>query len=364
MERLAALALAALLAACATFAPERRPEIVAYYAGWKAPIAFEPRRVTVVVYAFLYVAPDGAVAMDDPSRDAANLEHLRAVRERHPHLRLMAAVGGWTRSDGFSDMAASAATRATFIASSIAFLRRHRYDGIDIDWEFPGAIGVPCAAGRTCDRPEDMRNFALLLREMRAAFDSAGAQDKRRYLLTIAADARKATGMAALAPSLDWINLMTYDYHGNWEKAAGLHAALHRDPDDPQDANADASVRMYLAEGIPAGKLTLGIPFYSKGWTGCAPGPRGDGLYQPCREALPEFPATPAGSQHHWNAAASVPYSYDRATGTFITYDDERSVRAKARYAKERRLLGAMFWELSADRDGRLGEALARELGR
>src|SRR5260221_14198849 len=86
-------------------------------------------------------------------------------------------------------MAASTQTRANFIESVVAFVRHHAFDGIDLDWEYPGEIGVPCPAGNTCQRPEDKRNFVSLARELRSALDAAGRADGKRYLATIAAGA-------------------------------------------------------------------------------------------------------------------------------------------------------------------------------
>ncbi len=131
----------------------------------------------------------------------------------------------------------------------------------------------------------------MLARELRAALDAAGAADGKRYLATIAAGAdekflldsgRVSAWLRELAASLDWINLMSYDYHGSWERVAGLNAPLRHDPADPAGANVEASVKRLLENGIPARKITLGIPFYGKGWAGCAPSPAGDGLHQPC----------------------------------------------------------------------------------
>ena len=372
MIRIALLSLAALLAGCAALPHGPRHEIVGYYPGWKGAIEVDARNLTVINYAFLVLAPDGAVALDKPSADLENLARLGALKRRHPHLRLVASVGGWTRSDRFSDMAASPAARATFAASVVAFLRRHEFDGIDIDWEYPGAIGVPCAAGFTCDRPEDKRNFVTLARELRLALDAAGAVDGRRYLSTIAAgadraflfDGASADWMRSLAASLDWINLMTYDYHGTWETAAGLLAPLRRDPADPSATNVEATVEMYLREGIFPRQLTLGLPFYARGWTGCMPGPKGDGLYQMCAAALPDPAVAAPGSTRHWNAPAGVPYLYAPASGVFLTYEDERSIAEKIAYARTQGLLGAMYWEIAADPDGTLARVVARELER
>jgi chitinase len=302
---------------------------------------------------------------------------LAQLKSRHPHLKLMASVGGWTRSYGFSNMAAAPATRATFIESSIAFLRRYGFDGIDLDWEYPTRIGVPCAAGQTCERAEDKRNYLALVRQLRAALDAAGRSDARRYLATIAAgadreflyDGASAGWMVEMAKALDWINLMTYDYHGTWEKRSGLLAGM---------ADVERSISLYLAAGVPAGSLTLGMPFYGKGWVGCSPGPRGDGLEQECSGPAPHPPESTfefwrlrregyldesRGFERHRSGASRAPYLFHASSGTFITYEDADSIRAKVGYLRSRGLRGAMYWELSADHEHELGRAVARELG-
>ena len=388
-RRIAAAAIAGFLAGCA------HDEIVGYYAGWKPETSVAPGDATVIDYAFAFVSGDGALRLEGVPGEEAILARLAALKDRDPGLRVMVSVGGWARSDRFSGMAADAAKRTAFIASSVAFLRRHRFDGIDIDWEYPGDIGDRCPPGETCQRPGDKRNFVRLARELRSALDAAGRADGKRYLLTIAAGADEKylagtepgeTWLRELAGSLDWMNLMSYDYHGASERVAGLNAPLGRDPADAAGANVEASVERLLGSGIPARKITLGIPFYGKGWTGCAPGPRGDGLYQPCtglaqgsadesfdfadltdrgylvRDGEGLHTIAGRGFVRHWNAAAHVPYLYDAATGTFITYDDEISVRDKVDLVRKYGLRGAMFWEIGADRDGVLRGIVSRAL--
>jgi chitinase len=420
LSRLELLIFAVLIPGCATLAPAPTYEIVGYYAGWTGRLDLDARQLTVLNYAFLDICwdgrhgnpaegglvpcrdidggailpPNGCVVAGNPATDAANLARLPALKAANPGLKLVASVGGWSWSNRFSDMAANPETRGIFIDSVVAFLRRHRFDGIDLDWEYPVSIGVRCAAGYTCDRAADKNNFVALARELRAALDSAGAADGKRYLSTIAAGADRSfvfdldgssAWLVELAASLDWINLMTYDYHGTWERAAGFVAPLHRDPADPAVANADASVALYLRQGIPAAKITLGQPFYGKGWSGCSPGPRGDGLYQPCagladvpeatftfadltdrgylsRDARGRYSVAGQGFARHWNDAARVPYLYNAATQVFIAYDDEASIREKNRYVIDKGLRGAMFWELNADRHGVLRTVVSEEL--
>jgi chitinase len=410
-------AIAALwLCGCATFSPSPTREIVGYYPGWAGVFPFDASRVTVVNYAFLDIcwdhrhgngavevlercsAENGAIAMGHAPFDVVNLEALASVKRSNPQLRLVASVGGWNGSNRFSDMANDARTRATFIDSTVSFLRRHGFDGIDIDWEYPGSIGVACASGHsTCDRPGDKRNFATLGRELRAALDRAGATDGKHYLFTVAAGADEkyvfdasmsSAWLVDLAASTDWINLMTYDYHGTWERAAYFVAPFARDAADPNAANVMATVELFLRQGIAPSKLTLGAPFYGKGWTGCDAGPDGSVLYRACtglaredHEASFEFAYLTdegylvrdeegrytqggRGFERHWNAAAKAPWLYNPESRTFIAYDDEASIREKARYAMRMDLRGVMFWELAQDRHGVLGKIFSEEVPR
>src|SRR5258705_4630944 len=110
------LAVGASISGCA------HHEIVGYYAGWKPGTMIAPRDVTVVNYAFAYVARDGSIILDGTPMEASAFARLLALKDDNPDLRLMISVGGWTRSNRFSDMAADAAMRKAFIDSTIAFL--------------------------------------------------------------------------------------------------------------------------------------------------------------------------------------------------------------------------------------------------
>jgi len=100
------------------------------------------------------------------------------------------------------------------------------------------------------------------------------------------------TEPALYAQYMDWINLMTYDFHGGWETSTNFNAQLFADPADPSTGMAreyvgDKAVQYMIAAGVPRDKLLLGIPFYGRGWTGVAPGPNGDGLYQAATGTAP-----------------------------------------------------------------------------
>ncbi len=377
-------ALAALLfAALAAPAAATDYRVVGYYGAWDAYArAFPPRsidasRLTDIAYAFAAIS-DGALALGDATVDPANFAELRRLREGKDTLRLLISVGGWNGSDAFSDIAASDAARRRFAASAVAFLRGHGFDGIDVDWEYPVAGGKP----GNRHRPEDKQDFTLLLAALRGALDAAGAADGRRYLLTIAAGAapgaRAGIAPAAIAPLIDWIGVMAYDHAGAWSATSGHNAPLFADPADPApDAARDsaaAAIEAYLAAGVPARKLLLGLPLYGRTWRGCAAAD--DGQYQRCagaakgtwedgvldyRDIAANF-LPRAGFVRRFNDAAKVPFLFAAASGQFISYEDPESLGHKAAFLKAKGLGGAMWWELSADPAGRLLGALARDL--
>ncbi|HVO11745.1 MAG TPA: glycoside hydrolase family 18 protein [Vicinamibacteria bacterium] len=359
------VSLAASVGAGAGDSPVPSPVIVGYVfdrAGSVGVDAKAASELTHVNYAFVPMR-EGRVAEADESQ-AAGLKALTELRRDHPRLRVLVSVGGWLGSQGFSDMALTAAGRRRFVESVVSFLRRHDLDGLDLDWEYPG---LPGAGNR--HRPQDRAGFSALLAELRTAFDAAGTA--RRLELTVAAasseDYLAHVDVAAVARSADLVNLMTYDFReAEAGDKAGHHANLRTHPADPDAQSAEASVRRCLAAGVPAGKLVLGVPFYGRGWRGVGEG----GLYRRGRP-LPNvdvgsYPAILAlvgrdGWRRGWDEAAQAPF-LSNPRGDFVSYEDPDSLRLKCRFVREQHLAGVMFWEYHADPSGVLLGTLASEL--
>ena len=220
--------------------------VVGYFAEWgiyqrKYLVTDIPAaKLTHVNYAFArivdgkcaivdaYAAVDRAYPGDkwDPGEKRGNFKQLTLLRKKHPHLKTLISVGGWTLSGPFSDTALTEQSRQKFAASCVAFMLEHGFDGVDVDWEYPGGGGLE--SNKT--RPEDGRNFSSLLAELRRLLDQQGVKDKRKYLLTIAAPAGPGTykhiEIDKIHRHLDWINLMTYDFHGSWSELTNFSAPL------------------------------------------------------------------------------------------------------------------------------------------
>jgi chitinase len=374
--------LAAVALACTSSAHPPSPEsdpglprVVGYLASWGVGskgtrIADLPARdLTHIFYAFGDVGSDGHAGV---ANIGTNFDELAELKARYPRLKLAISIGGWTGSGRFSDVALTDSSRRVFAQSAIdVFIRQHPglFDGIDIDWEFPVAGGLK----GNVERPADQENFTLLLTELRRQLDAEGVRDNRHYELTIAASARPREianlELSRIEPLLDFINVMTYDYHSG-PGTTNFNAPVYAARGDPTpDLNVDASMRAFLGAGVPPGKLLVGVPFYGHGY-GNVPNIH-DGLFQ-------QGNGTPAGWKEtggdwrilaqtrlrdphyvrHWEADAQVPWLYDSTTGTWVSYDDPQSVAAKVRYARSHRLGGVVIWELGGD-DGTLMRAIA-----
>lgn len=344
--------------ATATITPVPTPtprafRLIAYLAAWStAPsrgyrIADLPaEKLTHLNYAFAAVSPQGECVSADASADARNFPELAKLKQRFPHLKILISLGG-AGAQNFANAAQSAAARQKFARSCAAWMRQNGFDGIDVDWEFPG-------------NAEEKQNYAALLAELRAQLEA-------RELLTIAAPAgpNQYVGVAweQIARDLDWINLMTYDFAGAWSNTTGHHAPLYASSFDSSKGaamrNGHAAAQAYRAAGVPAEKIVFGVPFYGRGWKGVSNA--NNGLFQ-------KFNGIPQGTRsggafdyrdlkknylptyaRFWDDAAQVPWLYNRATQVMISYDDAESLTRKAEYVVANQLGGVMIWEISTD---------------
>ncbi len=197
------------------------------------------------------------------------------------------------------------------------------------------------------------------MKELRDKFDREQKSLGRPLLLSVATgsnpDFLAHTEMKKVQRYVDSVNLMAYDYYEpDDSKITGHHAPLFTDPLDPRAISADASVKDYLAAGVPAEKIVLGVPFYGHAWSGVAD--TNHGLFQPGHDAQIRADYNNIvtmlqtdGYTRYWDASASAPYLYNPATQTFITYEDPESLKLKCDYVLRKHLGGIMFWEYHGD---------------
>jgi chitinase len=322
------------------------------------PTDVDAAKLTRINYAFANIQ-DGRIVIGAPV-DEANFAMLAGLKQQNASLQILVSVGGWLWSGDFSDMVLTKTSREHFIDSVAEFIERYKLDGLDIDWEYPGLIG----AGNRF-RPEDSRNYTLLMKELRARFNRMQRTLGRPLLLSVAAGASSEfiahTEMGHVARYLDTVNLMAYDYYEpGSEKISGNHAPLYTDPADPKRISADRSVAEFEQAGVPARKIVLGVPFYGHVWGNV--GPMNHGLFQPGAPVPNAFAnygnivgsMIGHGYARYWDAAASVPYLYSEEKKQFVSYEDPESLALKCAYVRRKGLAGVMFWEYMGDPTGAL----------
>lgn len=319
---------------------------------------------------------------------------FKELKAKYPHLKINISLGGWTYSKYFSDAAKTDASRKKLVSSCIdQYIKGNLpveggfggpgtaagvFDGIDLDWEYPASSGGHLGNHYA---PEDKQNFTLLLAEFRKQLDAYGtANGGKKYLLTAAfgAGQDKIANIETdkIGQYLDYANLMTYDMHGAWDGDGPTYhqSPLHSGTDDPSDPVApgtekysidnavdswiDGKPAYGIAGGFPANKLTLGYELYYRGWKGVPEGTT-HGLAQSATGGSAARPLSQqAGIAHYkelggivdnpattyWDDEAKASYFYK--DGEFFTGLDQKSIQARADYAKQRGLAGAMMYSL------------------
>ncbi|WP_378732472.1 glycosyl hydrolase family 18 protein [Nocardia brasiliensis] len=332
-----------------------------------------------------------ADAWNDPI--VGNFKQLKQLKAKHPNLKVLLAIGGWTYSKYFSDVSATDAARKKFVSSCIdMFIKGNLpkqngfggpgtgkgvFDGFDLDWEYPGGGGH---VGNHAS-PADRANFTLLTAEFRKQLDAQGTADGKRYGLTAAVaagqDKIRHYETNKLGNYLDLVNVMTYDMHGAWDAKGptNFQDPIYSRPDDPMTPvppgngkyNIDAAIKAWLEGdssygipgGFPAKKLTVGFPFYYRGWTG-VPAGNSNGLFQPASGPAAGGPYSgnvpgirmykellglvDNPSRTFFDPVAQAAYFYDGTN--WWGGDSKQSIQAKVDYLHCKGLGGAMMYSL------------------
>ncbi|MGV9315944.1 chitinase C-terminal domain-containing protein [Streptomyces sp. NPDC003691] len=359
---------------------------------------------------------------------------LNKFKKLHPDVKTLISVGGWTDSGGFyktttnADGTVNTAGINTFADSAVEFIRQYGFNGVDIDYEYPTSM---TNAGNPADwtvanarRAGLNKSYSVLMKTLREKLDRASAADGKHYLLTIAAPSSGylLRGMETYetAKYLDYVNIMSYDLHGTWNEHVGPNAALYDDGKDTELApvygaaqyggigylNTDWAYH-YFRGSMPAGRINIGVPTYTRGWKNvqggtdglwgksvantCPPGSGltkcGDGAvgidniwhdkdtngqeapagFNPMWHAknlekgivpdyLPKF-GLPANTTltgtyvRKYDSTLVAPWLWNAQKKVFISTEDETSTIAKADYVVNKGLGGTMIWELAGDYD-------------
>lgn len=313
-------------------------------------------KITHINYAFAHVDADNKISIGNPTSEnnpATNMEWpgvvgaeldpslsykghfnlLTKYKKQYPDVKTLISVGGWAETGGYFDDTGRVASGGfytmttnadgsvnhaginAFSESAVAFIKKYGFDGVDIDYEYPSSMndsGHPDDFDFSNPRRANLyKSYIALMQSLREALDKAGQADGQHYLLTIASPSSGylLRGMETFdaVKYLDYVNIMSYDLHGAWNSHVGPNAALFDTGEDSELAawnvygtaefegigylNTDWAVR-YFRGALSAGRINIGIPYYTRGFKGVSGGT--NGLWG--QAALPDQSACPKGT--------------------------------------------------------------------
>ena len=348
----ATLAIGCLVQLAAALPASADRVMLGYYATFGdlevQDIPFE--RLTHLCHAFLVTDDHGQLVTGEkvPSRPLTEAAHQHGVK-------VLISLGGGKTASAFEHLSADAEQLGSYLDQVVALVVEYDYDGVDVDWEFP----------RTAD---SSAQFTTFVTELRAKLTDAAEKSERKeaYLLTAAVSSSQYFGKHIdtdkVVPQLDWLNIMTYDFSGPWDREAGHNAPLLPSPDDPGRSwrSVKSSLTYWHEERkVPADKLVVGLPFYGRAFPATQkyqPLDRADASKHGVMTYSQIRPLLEKNWQASWDEDSQVPWMQpNNDTKLLIAYDDRNSIYRKTLWAKEQGYRGVFFWALHQDRmpDGR-----------
>ena len=314
---------------------------------------------------------------------------LQTMKKIYPDVSLLISVGGWAGTRGFYTMIDTDNGINTFADSCVDFIRKYGFDGVDIDFEYPSSTSQ---SGNPDDfdlseprRAKLNERYNILIKTLREKIDMASKEDGKEYLLTAAVTASPWVlgGISdnTYAKYLDFLSIMSYDYHGGWNEYVEHLAGIYPNKEDRETATQimptlcmDWAYRYYRCV-LPSEKILMGIPYYTRGWENVQGGTNGlhgssktpasgkyniwgddlnnDGILEPAGanplwHVLNLIERDP-NLKVYWDAISKVPYVWQNQEKVFLSFENEKSIDERLEYIKNKNLGGALIWVMNGD---------------
>ncbi|RDY12089.1 Chitotriosidase-1, partial [Mucuna pruriens] len=333
-----------------------------WYSGSGFPISdLNSALYTHLICAFSEINSSTYELFVSPDDEQSFSSFTSTVKHKNPSITtLLSIAGGNSNHTALSLMVSKASSRKSFIQSSIGIARLYGFQGLDLSWV-------------SANTSSDMSNMGRLFEEWREAAKSEAANSSTQELiLTASVHFRPGLDFTSypvesIRSNLNWVHVLAYDYYmPQWANFTAAHAALY---DPSSSVNTDNGIKQWIGSGVTASKLVLGLPFYGYAWNlrnpkdnaigASATGPAitEDGAinYKDIKAYIQRY-----GGRITYNATYVV--NYFSIGSTWIGFDDVEVVKMKVSYAREKKLLGYVVWEVPYDDNWILSSAAAEQV--
>ncbi|EUC34079.1 glycoside hydrolase family 18 protein [Bipolaris zeicola 26-R-13] len=345
-------------------ASDQLNRVIGYYEAWRHDSKCQDmglddipvNSLTHLYFSFAFIQPDfQIVGMDNlPDKLFTDFTNLK---KKNPALKIIIAIGGWTHNDPgplqkvFSNMVSTKANRSKFIGNLMSFLRMYAFDGVDFDWEYPGADdrgGVP----------EDGVNFTQFLKELQ----EENKKQPVKYIVSYTAPTSfwylRHFDLKSVEYT-DFVNVMSYDLHGVWdrENPIGSHIYGHTNLTE-----MSLAFDLFWRNDVPANKLNMGLGFYGRAFQladpscnkpgclfkggatkGACSGESGILSYREIQEVIKNNKVKPIHDKE-----AGVKY-ITWNTDQWVSFDDKETFKQKKELAAKLGLGGYLIWAIDQD---------------
>lgn len=308
------------------------------------------KTLDVVNYGFATVTGGGNLQLDNTGY-TTYLEEVLKLRKYGIRVLLCIAEN----SANFSTMALTDEGIDKFVSQVVDAVEKYHFDGVDIDWEFPG---VDTGRDVTVDRP----NYTKLIKALRKALDERQNKSGTPYLLTAAIPGTswgsERYEMNVLDEYLDYVNMMSYDLNNTG--MACHHTSLYTSKEaKAYGFSVQYGVERFVSMGFDKNKIVAGMAFYGKYYTKAVAlgvdAKFGKNIHY---TTIKEKYLSNSDYVEYWDDVAKASYLLNKTTGEFISFDSIRSIKEKCNYSKNSGIMGVMFWDYSEDTTGELMNAI------
>ncbi|CAN9372976.1 unnamed protein product [Alternaria alternata] len=240
---------------------------VAYFEAWNQDrpcLHMDVTDIDTKKYTHIHFAFPNVTA-GDFKIDVGTLKDQFEKLKKMTGIKRIVSLGGWAFSADAPTytifrQAVSQANRATFADNVVAFVNEHGLDGIDFDWEYPGAQDITPVPGAANEGTNYLEFLKLVKRRMGSKSVSIAAPASYWYL--------KAFPIKEMSSVIDYIIYMTYDLHGQWD-----YGNKWSSPGCPEGdclrshvnmTETTTALAMITKAGVPSYKVVVGIASYGR----------------------------------------------------------------------------------------------------